>query len=232
MGRRELFRVDAKVEVEFKSFDQFYSEYSKNLSKGGIFIKSKNVLKPQTILEIVIKLPGQDNNLNILGEVVHVIEPEMEAAHGWDAGMGVHFIDFEEGADEVLKEYVAKSYKKKPEERAEDRRTHKRVAVRLRVKFPSLDVLRHDYSEDISKGGIFIQTTKPREIGDKFIITLVHPESMEELELSGEVMRVTQQDPKVPGSLTGMGIKFNDVDQEKHKAIEKFLGLDFSMDDM
>jgi type IV pilus assembly protein PilZ len=232
MGRRELFRVDAKVEVEFKSFDQFYREYSKNLSKGGIFIKSNNVLKPQTILEILLKLPGEESDFNILGEVVHVIEPEMSEAHGWEAGMGVHFIDFDQGASEALEKYVAKSYKKKPKERTPDRRSHQRIAVRLRVKFPSIDILRHDYSEDISKGGIFIQTSKPRVVGDKFIITLVHPETKQEIELSGEVMRVTKYNPQVPGNITGMAIKFIDVSKEQKKAIEEFLGLDFSMEDL
>ncbi len=85
--------------------------------------------------------------------------------------------------------------------------------------------MQQDYSSDISRGGIFIQTQKTRTIGDRFIITLVHPETEDELELSGEVVRVTCEEPKTPGSVSGMGIKFLDLDEETHKRIDKFLGI-------
>ena len=227
-----MLRVEAKIEVEFKNFDQFYKEYTKNISKGGMFIKTNKVLKPQTVIEIFLKLPNVDQPLDLVGEVVHAIEPELAKQNNWEAGMGIHFVDFEEEAQKVLHDYVATQYHKDPAARPRDRRQHPRTDSRLRVKFPSLDVLQHDYSEDISRGGIFIQTPKPREVGDRFLITLVHPETGEELELLGEVVRITHQDPKVPGSLSGMGIRFLEMDEKKHQAIEKFLGLDFPADEI
>jgi len=227
MGRRELLRIDAKVEVEYKNFDQFFREYSSNISKGGMFIKTENVFKAQTVLEISIKLPDLDEPLNLAGEVVHAIEPEMARERGWDPGMGIHFIDFEEGAHQCLEEYVAKSYKVDPRARANDRRAHTRVPVRLRVRFPSAEVLEQDYSEDISRGGIFIQSTKPRQVGDRFIITLVHPDTNEELDLAGEVVRLTGMGAHDKHSPKGMGIKFVDLDAEKKKAVDRFLGMDF-----
>ncbi len=230
MGRRELLRIDAKVEVEFNNFEQFYREYTKNLSKGGIFIKTSNVLKPQSILEISLKLPGVNRPLSLVGEVVHVIEPELASGHGWDPGMGVHFVDFEESIQRVIEQYIARKIKQDSGGKVSDRRAHSRVAMRLRVKFPSLDVLEHDYSEDISRGGIFIQTKKPRSVGERLILTLVHPETGQEIELLGEVVRVNNEDPQSPGTQTGMGIRFVDVDKAKSKSIEKFLGLDFPVE--
>lgn len=229
MGRRELLRIDAKVEVVFKTFDQFYREYTANLSKGGLFIKTKNPLKPQTVIEINLNLPGREKPLNVAGEVVHVIEPEMAESYGWSPGIGVQFIDFEEGSHQELEEYVASMYKEEPETRTNDRRRHNRAPVKLKVKFPSENVLRQDYSEDISRGGIFIQTKKARQVGDQFIITLVHPTTGQELEIPGEVVRITTEDPQVPGSVTGMGIRFLEMDREKKEAIEQFLGLDPSL---
>jgi len=227
MGRRELLRIDAKVEVEYKSFEQFFREYTKNISKGGLFIKTQNVFKPQTAIEIVLKLPNREKPLTLVGEVVHAIEPELAEAKGWDPGIGVQFVDFEEGSHQALEEYVAQIYKKDPDIQVPDRRQHPRMAVRLRVKFPSLEVLQQDYSEDISHGGIFIQTQKPRGIGDRFMITLVHPQTEWELELFGEVVRVTRQDPRLQDSVPGMGIKFLEMDEKKIKDIENFLGRGF-----
>jgi type IV pilus assembly protein PilZ len=224
MGRRELLRINAKLKIEYKSFDQFYKEYTKDISNGGIFIKTDKVLKSQEVVEISLYLPDRDSPIKVIGEIVHVIEPELADAHGWESGMGVHFVDFEKEARQQIEDYVAKHYKD-PSLRIPDRRAHPRVSIRLRVKFPSLEVLQQDYSNDISRGGIFIQTQKPRAVGDRFVITLVHPVSGEELELKGEVVRVTREDAKAPGSVSGMGIRFLELDKEKHRSIEKFLGI-------
>jgi len=213
------------VEVEYKDFDQFYKEYTKDISRGGLFIKTNEVRPPLTVLEIILILPELTEPLKMVGEVVHTIEPELAEAHGWTAGMGVHFIDFDEGARQILDEYVGKRYKHEPAIRPQDRRRHKRKRIKLRVKFPSPEVLRDDYSQDISKGGIFIQTPNPRKVGDRFDLTLVHPETERELGLEGEVVRITQVDPGVPGSVSGMGIRFVDLTEENKKDIEKFLNL-------
>jgi len=222
--------VDAKVEVEFKSFDQFYREYTKNISKGGLFIKTKQALPTQTVLEIMLKLPGE-KPLSLVGEVVHCIDVESAQCNGWDAGIGVHFVDFEDGAHQTLEKYVHSRSATDPEILNRDRRRHERVALRLRVRFPSVEVLQHDYSEDISRGGIFIQTQKSRQIGDRFIVTLVHPDSGEELELPSEVVRITQLDPAVPGSVNGMGLRFLDMTEEKTRAVENFLGMEYPVAD-
>jgi len=224
MGRRDLLRVDAKVEVEYKSFDQFYKEYTKNISKGGIFIKTENILRPQDVLEISLIVPNREQPLKVVGEIVHVITAAEAEQHSWDPGMGVQFVDFEEGAHQALKDYVASVYKDQPRARTPDRRKHERIPLRLRVKFPNIEVLQQDYSEDISHGGIFIQTEKPRNPGDRFVITLVHPETNSELELEGEVVRVSQRNLARPGSISGMGIKFIGIDENKQQAIADFLG--------
>ncbi len=226
MGRRELLRIDAKVEVVFKRFDQFYTEYTKNISKGGMFLNTDRVFKPQTVLQINLKLPDLDEPMDLVGEVVHVVDKDTADAHKLDPGMGIQFVDFEEGFHQALERYIAESIKKGPEQKVLDRRAHKRISARLKVRFPSMDVLRKDYSRDISKGGIFIQTNKPREIGDRFALTLVHPESGQELELVGEVVRISKLDPKLPGSLSGMGIRFAELDDEKRADIRRFLELD------
>ena len=217
MSRRELLRVEAKVEVEFKSFDQFYGEYTKNISKGGIFIKTRQSLPAQTVLEILLKLPGE-KPLFLVGEVVHCIDAATAENNGWEPGLGVHFVDFEDGDHQAIEQYVARHHQEDPVSLIPDRRRHERVAMRLRVRFPSLAVLQHDYSEDISRGG--------RRIGDQFLLTLVHPDTGVELELPSEVVRSSQADPGVPGSVSGMALRFVNLTEETSREIEQFLGKD------
>jgi len=227
LGRRELLRIESKLEVEFKSFDQFFQEYTKNISLGGIFLKTTQMLPVQTVLEIDLKLPDRDQTIDLVGEVVHVIDPQTAKEQGWEPGLGIHFVDFEEVGKGILAEYVRESAQKHPQKITPDRRKSERTPLRLRVKFPNLQTLMEDYSKDIGQGGIFIQTEHPRGLGERFILTLVHPESKQELELEGEVIRISRKEPRDPGSVSGMGIRFTNLDEKAKQAIDFFLATDF-----
>ena len=50
--RREVKRIKAAFRVRYKSLDQFITAYSKNISKGGIFIKTKQFLPLNTIVSV------------------------------------------------------------------------------------------------------------------------------------------------------------------------------------
>ena len=177
MGRRELLRIETKLEVEYKNFDQFFQEYTKNISLGGIFIKTDKMLPAQSVLEIDLKLPGRSELIQLVGEVVHTIDPETAKERGWEPGLGISFVDFEELGKTALEQYVREVSQAHPHKITQDRRQSERAPIRLRVKFPNLRTLMEDYSRDISQGGIFIQTENPRGLGERFIISLVHPES-------------------------------------------------------
>ncbi|OGP60615.1 MAG: hypothetical protein A2V67_14405 [Deltaproteobacteria bacterium RBG_13_61_14] len=227
MSRRDLLRIEAKVDVEYQNFEQFFQEYTKNISLGGIFIKTEKMVPVQTVLEIGLKLPELAEPLTLVGEVVHAITPQMAKEHGWEPGLGIHFVDYdEEEAKTKLEQYVRNLTKKHPD-KINDRRKSHRVPLRLRVKFPNLQTLMEDYAKDISQGGIFIQSENPRQLGDRFIVTMVHPDTKQELELEGEVVRVARREPRDPGSVSGMGIRFVDLDEKAKKAIELFLATDY-----
>src|SRR4030042_1477104 len=106
MGRRELLRIESKLEVEFKNFDQFFQEYTRNISLGGIFLKTTKMVPIQTVVEIDLKLPDREQTITLVGEVVHAIDPQTAKEQGWEPGLGIHFVDFEEVGKEVLAQYV------------------------------------------------------------------------------------------------------------------------------
>ncbi len=230
MGQREMLRIDAKIAIEYKNFDVFYKEYADNLSKGGLFVHTENTLDRQSIVHVVLKLPNRADPLNLVGEVVHTIDLNMAKSNGWKPGMGIHFVDFEDGTHQLLEKYIQTSIEKNTSTLSKDRRKHPRVMKSLRIKFPSLKVLQEDYSQDISSGGMFIQSKAPRPVGEEIQVVLVHPETKQELKLKGEVVRTAHEDPKEPVSVSGMGIKFINLDKKKQKAIDKFLGLNFLKD--
>lgn len=92
-----------------------------------------------------------------------------------------------------------------------DRRVFPRATAELDVEYKRLNTFFHDYTRNISKGGTFIKTDRPLEVGTEFVFKLTIPELLEPLALLGRVVWVVTeeeaaQDPEAPAP--GMGIEF------------------------
>ena len=80
----------------------------------------------------------------------------------------------------------------------QDAREDDRAAVTLKVGYTRLNTFFADYTKNISKGGTFIRTPTPLEIGTEFVFVLTIPEpSLENapvrLELTGCVKWVVTE---------------------------------------
>jgi type IV pilus assembly protein PilZ len=107
-----------------------------------------------------------------------------------------------------------------------DRRRELRAPIELKVEYKRLNTFFYDYTKNISKGGTFIRTERPLEIGTVFLFKLVVPGRAEPMPLRGEVRWVLKEGepapPDVPpGHDPGMGIKFVYDHPEERKALEK-----------
>ena len=95
----------------------------------------------------------------------------------------------------------------------DDRRREARAPIELKVEYKRLNTFFYDYTKNISKGGTFIKTEKPLDVGTIFLFKLMLPAQSEPLALRGEVRWVVKDGaplpPQVPeGHEAGMGIKF------------------------
>src|SRR5450755_1893590 len=91
-----------------------------------------------------------------------------------------------------------------------DGRVHPRAPIELRVDYKRLNTFFADYTKNISKGGTFIRTTKPLDVGTEFVFVLSFPSKEDQLKLRGEVMWVTHEAEadESAGKPPGMGIRF------------------------
>jgi type IV pilus assembly protein PilZ len=88
-----------------------------------------------------------------------------------------------------------------------DRRGETRAPIELKVEYKRLNSFFADYTKNISRGGTFIKTAKPLDIGTGFVFKLVVPGLPEPLALKGRVQWVIK--PEDPGDREpGMGIGF------------------------
>lgn len=89
-----------------------------------------------------------------------------------------------------------------------DSRAHVRQPIELVVEYTRLNSFFSDYTRNISKGGTFIKTPKPLDVGTEFMFKLQVPKMEEPLELLGRVQWVVTADDPTPGQEPGMGIRF------------------------
>ncbi len=101
-----------------------------------------------------------------------------------------------------------------------DRRGQDRAAIELKVEYKRLNTFFADYTKNISKGGTFIRTDKPLELGTEFIFALSIPQLKEPVRLRGRVMWTTPQEKATEMSPPVLGILFQYASDGERSATE------------
>lgn len=110
----------------------------------------------------------------------------------------------------------------------EERRVEDRAAITLKVDYKRLNTFFADYTKNISKGGTFIRTSKPLEIGTQFVFVLTVPEvsgdaSTRALELTGAVKWIISDAEATEEKPAGMGIEFVFTDDADRERVSRFV---------
>jgi uncharacterized protein (TIGR02266 family) len=96
----------------------------------------------------------------------------------------------------------------------DDRRKHPRTPLSLLVqfRFNSFEEFLAEYAVNISPGGMFIRTDKPNDEGTTIFLQFSLKDGSPLIEGMGRVVRVNP--PGVEGRVAGMGIEFENFDEE------------------
>jgi uncharacterized protein (TIGR02266 family) len=219
--KRENERVRAEIKVHFKTPRDFLKKYTDDISKGGIFVKAINPLPMNTKVKVVLMPPGQDN-IELTGKVVYVLNEEQATKIGRSPGMGVEFFEVSPDTSRKLEEIIEK-IKEKITLDFEEKRRDERVIAEIKLKFKTTNGFIQKYTEDISKGGVFIKTDKPLPF-DTRVKVLIELPDLDQIELNGRVVYVlNEEEAKKVMREPGMGIQFIDVSPEISKKLEDLL---------
>ena len=96
-------RLNAALKVSYNSFNEFITEYTKNVSRGGIFINTRRRHEVSEVVDLSLIVPGLDNPLNIRGEVIHI---KIHNVPDEDAGIGIKFKDIDSESRKALIEFM------------------------------------------------------------------------------------------------------------------------------
>ncbi len=100
--QREHARVPIELEVRYKKLNSFFADYTRNISKGGTFIETKNPLPPGTRFLFKLSVPGHDGGFEVAGEVVRA------EAGGRGTGMAIRFTWSDAAARAAFEQAVEK----------------------------------------------------------------------------------------------------------------------------
>jgi type IV pilus assembly protein PilZ len=106
---------------------------------------------------------------------------------------------------------------------ASDRRRDLRPPIELRVEYKRLNTFFADYTKNISRGGTFIGTERPLDVGTEFVFALDLPTLKEPLRLRGRVMWTTTLDEASKANPAGMGIEFQYANDQERRVMEKIV---------
>ena len=96
----------------------------------------------------------------------------------------------------------------------EGRRKHVRKPFLMAVDYSTQDHVYKDFIQDVSTGGVFIQTHMPFTVGQEVSLTFPLPNYQKHIKVTGEVVRSTTQ---------GVGVKFKMADQDQTAMITSLL---------
>jgi type IV pilus assembly protein PilZ len=89
--RRGGQRRAIELKVEYKRLNTFFADYTKNISRGGTFIKTRRPLPIGTEFMFKLFVPGRDLPLTIHGEVQRIVD-ESEGVPPEEQGMAIKFV--------------------------------------------------------------------------------------------------------------------------------------------
>lgn len=111
--RRRHNRAVIEIPVTYSYINTFFYDYINNISLGGTFIKTVNLLPVGTRFRFIIKLSDSSEEINLNAEVVWIREQDEQVKNSLlPAGMGIRFIfsseqerlDFQEKVERMIRD--------------------------------------------------------------------------------------------------------------------------------
>jgi myo-inositol-1(or 4)-monophosphatase len=103
--RRGFRRAELKMAITYQSGEEFKTDYTQNLSEGGLYVQTSTPLPVGTKLEVDLAVPSLQQPLKIQGLVVWA----QQASRGGRGvpGMGIQFLAMEPADRELIARLVA-----------------------------------------------------------------------------------------------------------------------------
>ena len=103
---RKYNRVPIEMEVEFQTDNDFVPGWSRDISPGGIYVKSGAPLKNGATTRIRFILDKEKEPVEVDCKVAWTNEGEIRKREADPRGMGIEFVDKDNNKRQVIREFV------------------------------------------------------------------------------------------------------------------------------
>jgi len=87
VDRRRSQRSDLLVRVDYATVDELFSEFTRDINAGGLFIETEKPRPTGTVVSMHFNLPGSEEPIQTRGTVVRISPGD----DGSPPGMGIEF---------------------------------------------------------------------------------------------------------------------------------------------
>lgn len=105
-NKRKSERLEHELLVAYRTVDGFITDWAVNISKGGLFINSRQPLPSGTTVRLIVSLPDAAFPFDLTGRVCRVSEPNNPGNE--PPGMGIEFVDIDEDKRARIEKFVEK----------------------------------------------------------------------------------------------------------------------------
>jgi type IV pilus assembly protein PilZ len=96
--RRRSQRADYVVRVDYKTVDELFSEFARNINEGGLFVETETPPGVGSAVALEFKIPGSPEPIQVMGRVVRTSDGE----RGETPGMGIEFENLDGQSRELI----------------------------------------------------------------------------------------------------------------------------------
>ena len=101
--RREQPRAEVEVEVNYRTIQDFTAAYSRNISGGGVFVRTPQPQPLNQKVQLRFSLPDLDRRFEIAGMVVW---SNTSPRSSFPVGMGIKFLEVAPEDVKLIGEFV------------------------------------------------------------------------------------------------------------------------------
>lgn len=100
--RRRFERAEVVVQIEYSTVDDLFSEFTRDINEGGLFIETEDPLALGTTVDLQFLLPGSSDPIKAAAEIVRL----SDGSDGEPVGMAVEFDSLPADARKRINELI------------------------------------------------------------------------------------------------------------------------------
>lgn len=217
------------VPVRFSGGGLSMQTTSSRIGSEGVFVRCLVSPKEGARVMVALTLPGSARPLEAAGTVT---ERAQGNAPGKESGFWVRFEALSGEAQAALDALLrgrgigpspaaAKPVPRAPAKPVRTERSFPRVQTRLQVGWSSPREFLVAYSENISRGGIFVATQNPPPVREMVELLLELPDGQAPAKTHAEVVQcVTAEQAQATGRTAGAGLQFIGGDEDFRRRVD------------